>query len=83
MTTHNAGSNHPPQGSGLQRVTVNLTPRTAEALEEAVKLTGDTKTDTINRAIQVFAYLEKIIQSGGTIYVRDSGSNELERLHFF
>jgi hypothetical protein len=78
-----ATSSQERQDSGLQRVTVNLTPRTSAALDEAVRLTRDTKTDTINRAIQVYAYLERIIQDGGTVYVRDPGNGELERLHFF
>jgi hypothetical protein len=65
---------------GLQRVTVNLTPRSWQALEGAVKRTGDSQTDTINRAIQVYSYLADITETGGTLYVRDAGSDELERL---
>ena len=66
--------------SHLQRVTVNLTPRSCQALEQAVKRTEDSQTDTINRAIQIYAYLADIIETGGTLYVRDAGSDELERL---
>jgi hypothetical protein len=68
---------------GLERVTVNLTPKAAQALEQAVKLTGDSKTDTINRSLQVYAYLEEILQHGGSLYTRVAGESELERLHFF
>ena len=68
------------QRSNLQRVTVNLTPRSWQALEMAVKQTGDSQTDTINRAIQVYSYLANITENGGTLYVRDAGSDELERL---
>jgi hypothetical protein len=46
----------------------------------AVKRTGDSQTDTINRAIQVYAYLTDITETGGTLCVRDDGSDELERL---
>jgi hypothetical protein len=69
-----------PHRGDLQRVTVNLTPRSGHALEMAVKRTGDSQTDTINRAIQVYAYLTDITETGGTLYVRDDGSDELERL---
>jgi hypothetical protein len=69
-----------PPRSGLQRVTVNLTPRSWQALEMAVKRTGDSQTDTINRALQVYSYLADITETGGTLYVRDAGSDELERL---
>ncbi len=64
----------------LQRVTVNLTPKSVDALERAVKLTEDSQTDSINRAIQIYAYLVNITENDGTLYVRDSGSDELERL---
>jgi hypothetical protein len=75
-------SGRPAQGGSLHRVTVNLTPRSVEALAEACKLSGDSKTDTINRAIQVSAYLQGIVDSGGALYVRADAEHELERLHF-
>jgi hypothetical protein len=64
----------------LRRITVNLTPRASAALEQAVKLTGDSKTDTLNRAIQVYAYIMNVTQNSGDVYVRDKGHDELERL---
>jgi hypothetical protein len=69
--------------SSLERVTVNLTPRSAKALDDVVQLTQDTKTDVINRALQVYAFLEKIIHDGGTVYIRKAESADLERLKFF
>jgi hypothetical protein len=70
------------QGMGPCRITVNLGSKAAAALDQAVKLTGDTKTDTINRALQIYAHLEKVIQDGGTLYTRSADSDELERLFF-
>ena len=68
-------------GSGpLERITVNLVARAARALQKAADLTGDSKTDTINRAVQVYAYLEEINSRGGTIYIREADGAELERL---
>jgi len=67
----------------LERITVNLTGRASRALELATELTGDTKTDTINRALQVYAYLEEVTSRGGSIYVRESGDADLERLKIF
>jgi hypothetical protein len=69
--------------SQLERVTVNLTPRASRALERAVEITGDTKTDTINRALQVYAYLESIMQADGSVYVRPGPDAEQERLRIF
>jgi hypothetical protein len=67
----------------LERVTVNLTPRSVKALEQVVAITQDTKTDVINRSLQVYAYLEKILQNGGAVYLREAESTDLERLKFF
>ncbi len=64
----------------LERVTVNLIPRAAQALQRAVELTGDSKTDTINRALQAYVYLEEVTRSGGDIYVRESKDAELQLL---
>jgi len=72
------GSNGP-----LERITVNLTGRASRALDLATEITGDTKTDTVNRALQVYAYLEQITARGGSIYVREAAESELERLKMF
>ncbi len=54
-----------------------------KALEEVVGLTGDSKTDSINRAIQIYAYIERVLHSGGSIYVRETPDQEPERLKIF
>lgn len=41
----------------LTRVTVNLIPKAAEALDHAAALDRMSKTDTINRAVQIYDYL--------------------------
>ncbi|GAA2324033.1 hypothetical protein GCM10010149_91720 [Nonomuraea roseoviolacea subsp. roseoviolacea] len=76
----------PPTGRGhgpLERVTVNLTERAARALEEVVTLRGESKTDAINRALQMYNLIEQILQSGGKVYVQEPGQTELERVRFF
>ncbi len=72
------GSNGP-----LERITVNLTGRASRALDLATELTGDTKTDTVNRALQVYAYLEQVTARGGSVYVREAAEPELELLKVF
>lgn len=39
----------------LTKMTVNLIPKSVEALDLAATLTGDTRTDIVNRAIQLYA----------------------------
>jgi hypothetical protein len=70
-------------GSSLDRVTVNLTRRASDALEQLDRLTGESKTDSINKALQLFAYLQQVQHDNGAIYVREAGSRELERLRLF
>lgn len=86
-TRETSDTNKAPRSGGgngpLERVTVNLIARAARALQEVAELNGDSKTDNINRAIQVFAYLEAISQRGGAIYVRESADAELERVKIF
>lgn len=67
----------------LERVTVNVTSRASRALDLATELTGDTKTDTLNRALQVYAYLEQLTACGGSVYVREAARSELELLKVF
>jgi hypothetical protein len=67
--------------SGLTRVTVNLNRQAVQALEFVSEATGYSKTDTINRALQVYAIVQQIMErNGGVLHVKhDDG--ELERIH--
>jgi hypothetical protein len=68
----------------LERVTVNLSARASQALQETAELTGETKTESINRALQVYAYLRQVMADGGVVYTKNSDrADELERLRFF
>jgi hypothetical protein len=68
-------------GGGLTRVTVNLNRHAVQALETVSRATGYSKTDTINRALQVYAIVQEIMErDGGALQVRhDDG--EVERIH--
>lgn len=46
-------------------VTVRLVPAAWAVLEGRAVVNGDTKTDTINRAIQVYNLVERIFDAGG------------------
>ena len=65
----------------LERITANLVPRASAALTLAVNLTEDSKTDTINRAIQIYAYLMRVKEDGGAFYVEDGQGNS-KRIEF-
>jgi hypothetical protein len=66
---------------GLVRVTVNLTPKSAEALDTVSRSSHLSKTDVINRALQVYQVVEELIDRGrGSILVKHP-SGELERIY--
>lgn len=68
---------------GPQRVTVNLSARSAAALDETSQRAGETKTDTINKALQLYAEMRKMLDEGGALYIREPGSKEIERIRLF
>jgi hypothetical protein len=70
-------------GRAPEKVTVNLTGRSAKALEEAVAATGNSKTEVINKALQIFGYILTQLDAGAVLYIRDPGSKEAERLRIF
>ena len=61
-------------GGAPEQLTVNVTGCASRALDLAAELTGDTRTDTLNRALQVYAYLEQVTARGGSIHVREAES---------
>lgn len=82
-TTPPASLNGGASGSGgpLTRVTVNLTQRSMVALDSAVRKSGDTRTDTINRAIQVYDLVQDVLKRGdGRSLLIKYPNGECERL---
>ena len=67
----------------MERVTVNLVVRASRALQRVVDLTGDSRTDVINRALQVYAYMEEVNANGGDVYVRESKDSDLKVVKMF
>jgi hypothetical protein len=47
------------------RLTVFTTPTTTRALEHAAEVTGDTQTDTLNRAVQLYDQLVEAVNNQG------------------
>jgi hypothetical protein len=58
----------------LTKVTVNLVPASMNALAQAVEVNEDTKTDTINRALQLYAAMTvKIAHGSRFIEIKPDG----------
>ncbi|GAA2647860.1 hypothetical protein GCM10010425_68270 [Streptomyces spororaveus] len=69
--------------SPLDRVTVNLTARASRSLDRAVELTGDSKTDSINRALSLYAYIEQVLSDGGSVFVQETQDGPQQKLVIF
>jgi hypothetical protein len=51
------------------KLTVNLVPDAVTALERAAEITGYTKTDSVNRALAVYALLVAEHAAGGRVQI--------------
>jgi hypothetical protein len=70
-------------GGPLERVTVNLNLKASQALDMIVKLTGGSKTDAINRALQFYAFFEETTNTGGSFYLREEKDGPFQLLKVF
>ena len=75
------GPSAPRAGGSDGRITVNLTRKASAALAEPMELAQDNKTDTVNKALQVYALLQRVEAAGGAIYLREKAGAQQERLH--
>jgi len=57
------------------KLTVNLIPKAVTAMEEAATLRSDSKTDTVNRALQAYAFFVRALADGNEIYLKDPDGN--------
>jgi hypothetical protein len=65
----------------MSRIIVNLTDKSDLALENLAMFEGGSKTDAVNRAIQVYAFLVGEIMSGKNLQLMDSSDGTVEMVH--
>ena len=68
-------------GNGLTRVNVNLTRKAVEALESLSVATGYSKTDTINRALQIYARIQDLLDKDGGLVIKPHDSDAEVKLY--
>jgi hypothetical protein len=67
--------------TSLDRITVNLVPQAQEALSRVMSLTGYSKTDAVNRSVQLYSFVEGVLKSGDQVLIRKpDGTTELVHL---
>jgi hypothetical protein len=66
----------------VAEINVRLIGEAAIALDNAVALCGVSRTDTVNRAVQAYAFFQALLSNGGEIYVKESPDSDMHRLLF-
>ncbi|MFF9639802.1 hypothetical protein ACF1D2_35135 [Streptomyces bacillaris] len=69
-----------PQIPASERYSVTLVPPAVQAVAELTESTGLSKADVINRAVQIYAFLEAQTRDGADILLRGPDGTP-ERLH--
>lgn len=64
----------------LERLHVQLIPKSADALQRAIALERMSKTDIVNRAIQLYAFVAEQTTAGAEILIHHSDGSS-ERVH--
>lgn len=59
-----------------EKYTVMLTPRSLRALDQASKMNCETKTSTVNRGIQLYLLMTKLMQDDHEVVVRSPDGQE-------
>jgi hypothetical protein len=70
------------QQSELTKVSANFVPRAMAALDLASEITGDSRTDVLNRAVQVYAYFAKMTEEGNLIFAENPVTGAKDRVVF-
>lgn len=68
-----------PSPRAAARITVPLLGESVIALQNTAGQLGLSKTDTVNRALQAYAFLITLQETGGEIYVKQTPDDGLHR----
>ena len=69
-----------PEPRELTRLSVNLIAKAKRDLDSAASITGYSQTDTVNRALQFYAFYLEHVEAGDDILLRRQDGGELERI---
>jgi hypothetical protein len=64
-----------------ERITVGLIPKVVKELDELQKNTGMSKTDLVNRAVSLYALVERHLACGEELRLFSPKNNQQQRIH--
>ena len=65
-----------------ERITVNLIEKASEDLSKTATRSGMTRTDVLNRALQMYGYLDAESRKGKEVLIRDKKTGEVWKVVF-
>ncbi len=69
-----------PRSAASERYSVTFVPPAVQAIAQLTESTGLSKADVINRAVQIYAYLDAQTRDGADLLLRGP-NGEPEKLH--
>jgi hypothetical protein len=69
-----------PAPRAVAKITVPLLGESVIALDSITTQLGLSKTDAVNRALQAYAFLAAIQETGGEVHVKETSGGPLHRL---
>jgi len=74
---------HPGAPKVAAKVTVNLSRKTVDAMNATAALTDDTKTEIINKAVQLYREVQEAQHQGGGIWLQSDPSKDPVLVRFY
>lgn len=68
-------------GSENRRTSITFIPKAAQDLDEMTESTGLNQNDVTNRAVQVYAFLQREFLEGKVLYLGQADGTDIERVH--
>lgn len=62
----------------MERITLNLTKAASQAMTRARDITEESKTDSVNHALLLYAIICEAMAKGGTVYIQPDSDSPLE-----
>jgi hypothetical protein len=70
------GPDVPDGGDKQSKYTVMLTPRSVASLKEAARINHESRTNVLNRGVQLYLLITRLINNGWEIVARDQEGRE-------
>jgi hypothetical protein len=64
-----------------RRTSITFIPKAAQDLDELMGATGLNQNDVTNRAVQIYAFMQREFLNGKVLYLGQADGTDIERVH--